>query len=120
MHAWTGKLLRVDLTAGSVAVEEIPRTRLQNYLGGRGLAVRYLMDEIDPQLEPLSPEEPAAKALSYVDDAAQSDSPQRGSDQFCSNCNLVRSESGSRRQCAIFPGKSVSENGWCSAWVKKS
>ena len=72
------------------------------------------------QLEPLSPEERAAKALSYVDDAAQSDSPQRGSDQFCSNCNLVRSESGSRRQCAIFPGKSVSENGWCSAWVKKS
>jgi aldehyde:ferredoxin oxidoreductase len=56
MHAWTGKLLRVDLTAGSVAVEEIPRTRLQNYLGGRGLAVRYLMDEIDPQVEPLSPE----------------------------------------------------------------
>ncbi|MEJ2170338.1 MAG: aldehyde ferredoxin oxidoreductase N-terminal domain-containing protein, partial [Desulfobacterales bacterium] len=56
MHAWTGKLLRVDLTAGSVAVEEIPRTQLQDYLGGRGLAVRYLMDEIDPQVEPLSPE----------------------------------------------------------------
>jgi aldehyde:ferredoxin oxidoreductase len=56
MHAWTGKLLRVDLTAGSAAVEEIPRTLLQDYLGGRGLAVRYLMDEIDPQVEPLSPE----------------------------------------------------------------
>ena len=56
MHAWIGKLLRVDLTAGSVAVEEIPRTKLQDYLGGRGLAVRYLMDEIDPQVEPLSPE----------------------------------------------------------------
>ena len=56
MHAWIGKLLRVDLTAGSVAVEEIPRTHLQDYLGGRGLAVRYLMDEIDPKVEPLSPE----------------------------------------------------------------
>ena len=54
MHAWTGKLLRADLTAGSVAVEEIPLTQLQDYLGGRGLAVRYLMDEIDPQVEPLT------------------------------------------------------------------
>jgi hypothetical protein len=24
------------------------------------------------------------------------------------------------RQCAIFPGKGVNENGWCSAWVLKS
>ena len=56
MHAWTGKLLRADLTAGSVAVEEIPLTQLQDYLGGRGLAVRYLIDEIDPEVEPLSPE----------------------------------------------------------------
>jgi aldehyde:ferredoxin oxidoreductase len=56
MHAWIGKLLRVNLTAGSVAVEEIPRTQLQDYLGGRGLAIRYLMDEIDPKVEPLSPE----------------------------------------------------------------
>ena len=51
MHAWTGKLLRADLTAGSVAVEEIPLTQLQDYLGGRGLAVRYLIDEIDPEVE---------------------------------------------------------------------
>jgi aldehyde:ferredoxin oxidoreductase len=56
MHAWTGKLLRADLTAGSVAVEEIPPTQLQDYLGGRGLAVRYLIAEIDPKVEPLSPE----------------------------------------------------------------
>ena len=56
MHAWTGKLLRIDLTDNSVAVEEIPPGRLEAYLGGRGLAVRYLMDEIDPQVEPLAPE----------------------------------------------------------------
>ncbi len=56
MHAWRGQLLRVNLTAGSVAVEEIPRSKLQDYLGGRGLAVRYLMDEVDPQVDPLSAE----------------------------------------------------------------
>ena len=54
MHAWRGQLLRVDLTAGSVAVEEIPLSKLKDYLGGRGLAVRYLMDEVDPQVDPLS------------------------------------------------------------------
>ena len=56
MHAWTGKLLRIDLTDNSVAVEEIPPGRLEAYLGGRGLAVRYLMDEIDPRVEPLAPQ----------------------------------------------------------------
>ena len=56
MHAWIGKLLRINLTAGSVAAEEIPRTHLQDYLGGRGLAIRYLIAEIDPKVEPLSPE----------------------------------------------------------------
>jgi len=65
-------------------------------------------------------EDPAAKGLGYVHDAAGSTNPKRQATQFCKNCNLVRSESGGWRQCAIFPGKTVNENGWCSAWVLKS
>ena len=53
---WTGKLLRVDLTAGTTAVEDIPVEWMEEYVGGRGLADRYLYEEMDPSVDPLSPE----------------------------------------------------------------
>ena len=71
-------------------------------------------------LPPLAEDDPAAKGLSYVHDANASKDPKRKANQFCKNCNLIRSDSGEWRQCAIFPGKGVNENGWCTAWVLKS
>ncbi len=71
-------------------------------------------------LPPVSEDDPAAKGLGYVHDASKTDNPKHKPDQFCKNCNLVRSDAGEWRQCAIFPGKSVHQNGWCTAWVLKS
>jgi aldehyde:ferredoxin oxidoreductase len=56
MHGWKGKLLRVDLSTQSWSVESIPETWLREYLGGRGLGVRYLFAEMDPTLDPFSPD----------------------------------------------------------------
>ncbi len=56
MSASTGKLLRVDLTSGRIAVEDIRSDWLRDYVGGRGLAARYLYEELDPQVDPLSPD----------------------------------------------------------------
>ena len=56
MAGWTGKLLRVNLTEGVCKVEDIPQQWLREYLGGRGLAARYLYEEMDPKADPLSPE----------------------------------------------------------------
>ena len=56
MTGWTGKLLRVDLTAGTTKVEPIPREWLEEYIGGRGLGDRYLVEEVDPKVDPLAPE----------------------------------------------------------------
>ena len=56
MAGWTGKLLRVNLTTGEIRVEEIPAAWRQEYVGGRGLAARYLFEEMDPTVDPLSPE----------------------------------------------------------------
>ena len=56
MGGWTGKLLRVDLTAGATTVEDIPAEWMQEYIGGRGLADRYLYEEMDPTVDPLAPE----------------------------------------------------------------
>ncbi len=56
MGGWTGQLLRVDLTNSRVTREAIPEQWLHEYLGGRGLAARYLYEEMDPQADPLSPD----------------------------------------------------------------
>ena len=53
---WTGTLLRVDLTSQSIAKEELNRDWARDYVGGRGVAARYLYDEVDPQVDPLSAE----------------------------------------------------------------
>ncbi len=53
---WTGQLLRVDLTSGRWSVEEIPLDWRRDYIGGRGLADRYLYEELDATIDPLAPE----------------------------------------------------------------
>ncbi|MBW2221471.1 MAG: aldehyde ferredoxin oxidoreductase family protein [Deltaproteobacteria bacterium] len=56
MNGWVGKILRVNLTQGSTRVEELPAELNHLFLGGRGLASKLLFDEVNPQVEPLSPE----------------------------------------------------------------
>ncbi len=54
--SWTGKILRVNLTQGTCTPEPLNREWAQVYLGQRGLATKYLVEEIDPQVDPLSPD----------------------------------------------------------------
>jgi aldehyde:ferredoxin oxidoreductase len=53
--SWAGKILRVDLTKGTVKSEPLNMAWAQAYIGSRGLASKYLVEEIDPKLDPLSP-----------------------------------------------------------------
>jgi len=53
--AWTGKILRVDLSSGTVVAESLNRSWAQEYLGQRGLATKYLVAEIDPTCDALGP-----------------------------------------------------------------
>ena len=53
---WTGKILRVDLTKGTSSIESIPEDWMRDYVGGRGLADRYMYEEVDPTVEPYAPE----------------------------------------------------------------
>ncbi len=53
---WTRKILRVNLTNGTVAEEPLRMDWVQQYLGQRGLASKYLVEEIDPKTDPLGPE----------------------------------------------------------------
>ena len=54
MSSYNGKLIRLNLTTGQSQVEEIPQQWLKDYIGGRGLGVKYLYEELKPGVEPLS------------------------------------------------------------------
>ena len=54
--AWAGKILRVNLTAGTVKSEQLNMDWARNYLGSRGLGSKYLCEEVDAKVEPLSPD----------------------------------------------------------------
>jgi aldehyde:ferredoxin oxidoreductase len=53
---WTGKILRVNLTKGTCTPEDLNAEWADQYLGQRGLASKYLMEETDPKVDPLSPD----------------------------------------------------------------
>ncbi|MEI6214812.1 MAG: aldehyde ferredoxin oxidoreductase family protein [Desulfuromonadales bacterium] len=61
MNGWSGSLLRVDLTAGRVQRESVPRLLLEEYLGGRGLGVRLMRDYF--RLDPFDPTMPLIFAV---------------------------------------------------------
>ncbi len=56
MFGLMGKILRVNLTDRNIFQEEIPEEMAKKYLGGRGLASKYLFDEVKPKISPLGPE----------------------------------------------------------------
>ncbi len=54
--AWTRNVLRVNLTAGTCTTEPLNMEWANDYLGQRGLASKYLAEEVDPAVDPLSPD----------------------------------------------------------------
>jgi aldehyde:ferredoxin oxidoreductase len=52
---WTRKILRVDLSKGTCTSEPLNMEWAQQYLGQRGLATKYFVEEVDPKVDPLSP-----------------------------------------------------------------
>ncbi|MCZ4305500.1 aldehyde ferredoxin oxidoreductase family protein [Zoogloeaceae bacterium G21618-S1] len=53
---WARKILRVNLTQGTCTPEPLNMQWADEYLGSRGLASKYLISEIDPKVDPLSPD----------------------------------------------------------------
>lgn len=54
--SWQGWVLRVNLTCGEINREPLNREWAEQFLGQRGLATKYLFEEIDPAVDPLSPD----------------------------------------------------------------
>jgi aldehyde:ferredoxin oxidoreductase len=56
LKGWTGRLLRVDLTKGKAVHTEYSEELAKKFIGGRGLAVKILWDELKPGTAPLGPD----------------------------------------------------------------
>ena len=50
------RILRVNLTSGKFADQEVSQEDARNYLGGRGLAAKILYEENKPKVDPFNPE----------------------------------------------------------------
>ena len=56
MYGYMGKILRVNLSNGTITEEFPDDNILKMFLGGAGLATKYLFDEVRAGIEPLSSE----------------------------------------------------------------
>jgi aldehyde:ferredoxin oxidoreductase len=58
VHGYIGKILRVDLSTGDVQDEPLNEVYARAFVGGSGLAARYLYDMVDGDTDPLGPDTP--------------------------------------------------------------
>ncbi|MDR0447890.1 MAG: aldehyde ferredoxin oxidoreductase family protein [Treponema sp.] len=66
MNGYWKKLLRVNLSDSSFKVEEIDEKSIKLLLGGAALAAKYLLEELPPKIDPLSPENKIIFALGFM------------------------------------------------------
>ncbi|MGB9301674.1 MAG: aldehyde ferredoxin oxidoreductase N-terminal domain-containing protein, partial [Anaerolineae bacterium] len=69
---YTGRILHVDLTEGSLEVEEPDETLFRKYMGGSGLGAYYLLKGTSPGIDPLGPENLLVFSMSVVTGAPAS------------------------------------------------
>lgn len=56
MFGYNGKVLRINLSDKTFKLEVLDIDKAKKYLGARGLGVKTLFDEVDPKIDPLSPD----------------------------------------------------------------
>ena len=56
MKGWKGTTLRIDLTNQTATTRPIPKDNLVKFVGGRGLNMKILYDEVPAGADPLGPE----------------------------------------------------------------
>ena len=100
------------------------RSLLKNALLGMAAApAAAWLSQAESAPVKLDPSDPQAKALGYVEDAANVDAkanPNFKPGQTCANCLQAQGKAADGLlPCNIFPGKLVQAKGWCKVWVKR-
>ena len=98
------------------------RTRREFLAITGGLALIPLINMPVVAAEKLPLDDPAAKALRYVEDASQASGQTdkmgvAGADQLCSNCRFYTAPDGDFGPCTLFQNRLVAAKGWCTGWI---
>jgi aldehyde:ferredoxin oxidoreductase len=65
-HGYNGKILRINLTAGDLSVEEPDERFYRKYMGGSAMGMYYLLKEMPAGADPLGPDNMLALCLSVM------------------------------------------------------
>ena len=87
-----------------------------------GLALIPLISRPVMAAEKVPLDDPAAKALKYVEDASLASGKVdkmgvAGADQLCSNCRFYTAPNDGWGPCLLFQSRLVAGIGWCTGWV---
>ncbi|RLE71657.1 MAG: aldehyde ferredoxin oxidoreductase [Thermoprotei archaeon] len=55
-YGYVGKIARINLTEEKISFESLDLNMASKFIGASGFAIRFLIDEIDPAIDPFSPE----------------------------------------------------------------
>jgi aldehyde:ferredoxin oxidoreductase len=66
LHGYAGKILHVDLTTGSLSIEEPPEDLYRTYMGGSALGLYYLLKNTPAGADPYGPENTLAFMLAGI------------------------------------------------------
>ena len=56
LKGYSGRILYIDLSSERTWVRELEEEEVVNFIGGIGLATKIICDEVDPRIDPFSPE----------------------------------------------------------------
>ena len=56
LYGYRGQILIVDLDQSSIQKKALDKLYIKEFLGGRGWAIKYLYDNLEAKIDPLSPE----------------------------------------------------------------
>ena len=97
------------------------KTRREFLAATGGLALIPLISSKVIAAEKVPLDDPAAKALKYVEDATDAVRTDKmgfkGEGQICSNCRFYAKTDEVWGGCALFQNKLVKGEGWCSGWI---
>ena len=56
MYSYTGKILRIDLSQNKISEENLNEKDAEQFIGGKGLGAKLLLETTNPENDPLSPD----------------------------------------------------------------
>ena len=106
-YGWAGKILRVNLSTGSITTQ--PTDPYKEYIGGMGLANKIMYDEVPAGTDPFSPEN---KLIFAVGPLTASGVPLAGRTTICSLSTFTKDHLVVDAHCGGMIGARIKQAGY--------